>query len=242
MGLTRSEQWTLCFVVGLILSGFLLQSYRARRGEDAVWVETSPGWRPITEAPFEPGADTVRGALAGASVSDEGEEPAGTTGARMNLNTASVHELELLPGVGPSKASAIVYYRSDINGFRSIDQLLEVRGIGPKTVERLRPLLTIGEPMSPSDAPAGDREASWSQTEIQTIGIHRLGSHPASPVNINHAGFEELQSIKGIGPVLATRIMEARSRQPFRSVDELLRVKGIGPITLERMRPQVSIE
>ncbi|RJP60367.1 MAG: helix-hairpin-helix domain-containing protein [Deltaproteobacteria bacterium] len=57
---------------------------------------------------------------------------------------------------------------------------------------------------------------------------------PKSLLELNTAGKEELQSIKGIGPVLAERIIAGR---PYRTVDDLLKVKGIGPKKLKNIRP-----
>jgi competence ComEA-like helix-hairpin-helix protein len=56
----------------------------------------------------------------------------------------------------------------------------------------------------------------------------------ARGVNINHATQERLESVPGIGPALANRIIAGR---PYQSVDDLLRVSGIGERTLESMRP-----
>lgn len=61
----------------------------------------------------------------------------------VNLNTATVQQLDALPGVGPVTAAAIVAWR-DANGkFTSIDQLAEVDGIGPARLEKLRPLVRV---------------------------------------------------------------------------------------------------
>jgi competence protein ComEA len=54
---------------------------------------------------------------------------------KININTASASELESLSGVGPSKAASIIAYREANGPFSSFDQLLEVRGIGQKTIE-----------------------------------------------------------------------------------------------------------
>lgn len=62
---------------------------------------------------------------------------------RLNLNTATQAELELLPGVGPATAKKIIDFRTAKGGFRSVAQLDDVAGIGPKTMERLTPLLTV---------------------------------------------------------------------------------------------------
>jgi competence protein ComEA len=62
---------------------------------------------------------------------------------KININTASQQELELLPRVGPSMAKAIIAYRTSKGRFRSIKDLDKVDGIGPKMLERLAPLVTV---------------------------------------------------------------------------------------------------
>jgi competence protein ComEA len=58
--------------------------------------------------------------------------------AAININTASEAELETLSGIGPAKAKAIVEYRKKQGGFKSIDELENVEGIGTKTLNNLR--------------------------------------------------------------------------------------------------------
>ena len=57
---------------------------------------------------------------------------------KVSLNQATVGELETLPGIGPSKAAAIINYREEVGAFQSIDELTNVSGIGEKTLEKLR--------------------------------------------------------------------------------------------------------
>ncbi len=57
---------------------------------------------------------------------------------KVSLNDATEIELQTLPGIGPSKAAAIVKYREEIGFFQSIEELVNVRGIGAKTLENLR--------------------------------------------------------------------------------------------------------
>ena len=63
--------------------------------------------------------------------------------AAVNLNTATEAELETLNGIGPAKAKAIIEYRKKQGGFKSIDELQNVDGIGSKTLGNLRKDLTL---------------------------------------------------------------------------------------------------
>ena len=62
---------------------------------------------------------------------------------KLNLNTASVSELTILPGIGEVKAKAIVEYRTAHNGFKSIEEIMEVKGIGEKTFIKLKDLIYV---------------------------------------------------------------------------------------------------
>lgn len=63
--------------------------------------------------------------------------------ALVNLNTATSEQLQTLPGVGPVTAQRIVDYRESYGAFQSTNELLEVSGIGQKTFEQLRDLITV---------------------------------------------------------------------------------------------------
>lgn len=75
-----------------------------------------------------------------------GAAPAGAAGGEpppVDLNRATASELEALPGIGPSIASAIVEHRERAGPFASVDDLLDVPGIGPARLEELRPFVTV---------------------------------------------------------------------------------------------------
>ncbi len=69
--------------------------------------------------------------------------PSGGGPAIVNINTAGPEELDRLPGVGPATAQKIIEYRRQIGRFTSVDQLLDVRGIGPKKLEQMRPFVRL---------------------------------------------------------------------------------------------------
>ena len=64
-------------------------------------------------------------------------------GQRVDINSASVAELATLPGIGESKAKAIVEYRA-VDPFKTVDDLKKVKGIGEKTLDALRADITVG--------------------------------------------------------------------------------------------------
>ena len=61
----------------------------------------------------------------------------------VNLNAATVADLETLPGIGPALAERIIAYRTEHGGFRRVEDLLEVSGIGPKKFEDLKGRVTV---------------------------------------------------------------------------------------------------
>jgi len=83
----------------------------------------------------------------------------------------------------------------------------------------------------------------WSFSKTETsYKRYSKREQPIGIVNINYASKEELMKLKGIGLVLAERIIQYRIKHGnFRSVDELIKIKGIGPKTLEKLRPYVTV-
>jgi competence protein ComEA len=97
----------------------------------------------------KPAADTADGGTTDAS--DTGGKSSSRAGSAkfknpgdgtINLNTATAEELQKLPAVGPSTAQKILDYRQQIGRFNDISQIQDVKGIGPKKFEKMRPFLT----------------------------------------------------------------------------------------------------
>jgi competence protein ComEA len=66
-----------------------------------------------------------------------------SAGSPLNLNTATVAQLETLPGIGKSTAQRILEYREKSGGFKKIEDLMNVRGIGEKSFLKLKPLVSV---------------------------------------------------------------------------------------------------
>src|SRR5277367_4485290 len=71
----------------------------------------------------------------------------------INLNTATSEELQLVPGIGPATADKILLMRKSYGAFKSVDDLLAIRGIGAKRLEKMRKYLTTGK-VGPTSRPA----------------------------------------------------------------------------------------
>ena len=82
--------------------------------------------------------------LALAASGAQAQEPAPPApGTTLNLNSATLPQLEALPGIGRSTAERIIEYRQKNGGFKRIEDLMNVRGIGEKSFLKLKPLITV---------------------------------------------------------------------------------------------------
>lgn len=72
----------------------------------------------------------------------------------INLNTANSEELQQVPGIGPATADKILKMRKSYGPFKSVDDLLAIRGLGPKRLDKMRKYLTVGKPAAAKAAPA----------------------------------------------------------------------------------------
>lgn len=71
---------------------------------------------------------------------------------KIDINTASIQQLQLLPGIGESLAQRIVDYRSTYGAFISVTELLNVTGIGEKKFEQIKPYIEVGGNYENSDS------------------------------------------------------------------------------------------
>jgi len=77
----------------------------------------------------------------------------GSAGTPVNLNTATVAQLEALPGIGARTAERIVEHRQKHGGFKKIEDLMQVRGVGEKSFLKLKPMLTVAAAKAERPAP-----------------------------------------------------------------------------------------
>lgn len=172
---------------------------------------------------------------------------------QIDLNRADQTELLQIPGVGESLARRIEAYRLQHGAFQSVDDLRHVQGVGPTTLERLRPWL-CARPVG-TDLPAASVLVKGQRPSAQASraaipdkepraprSVSKKATPQDDPINLNQATIEELQRLPGVGPKRAQMIVDERQKRPFKSIAELRRVSGIGPKTLEKLRPYLTVE
>ena len=89
------------------------------------------------------GLATSSGLCHESSPTTRGEVAAPTVPTPVDLNAANPEQLDTLPGIGPALAARIVAYRDEHGPFTEVEQLNKVKGIGARTLEKLRPLLVL---------------------------------------------------------------------------------------------------
>jgi competence ComEA-like helix-hairpin-helix protein len=176
-----------------------------------------------------------------------------TLGLPIDLNRASAADLDAIPGLGPALAQRIVDYRQAHGPFTQIEDLMAVSGIGPQNLPKLKPYLGLGSPeaMVPPDGKApmatGESASGYhieSQEGRLPGGKSGLGpkAPPGGVVDPNLASKADLETLPGIGPVTAQRIIDyRRAHGPYKKIGDLRNVSGIGRKKLEKLKPYVAI-
>ncbi len=158
-------------------------------------------------------------------------------GETIDPNVAGDVELDRLPGVGAARALRIVQEREEHGPFTSVEDLARVPGIGPASVERLRPLLRVDRPGG--GVPIGTSVPAHAANRGPTP---RDGARSGGLIDLNRATVSQLRELPGVGPVTADRIVAYRREHGgFRTAAELMEVSGIGPRTLERIAPMIKV-
>ena len=177
-----------------------------------------------------------------ADKSKSGKEQQSASG-KVDINTASEAELEALPGIGPAIAGRIVAQRP----FKSLQDLERV-GLSASDIKKLKGKAKAGRSGTRASADAnqgerngqnsGDQKASTREQRDDSNSSAKASDadrRPEGKVDINSASEQELESLPGVGPATAKKIIAGR---PYSSKTELKQA-GIPPNTLDKIYPLV---
>ena len=145
---------------------------------------------------------------------------------RYDINTVTAQELQTIPGIGAVRAEAIVEYR-DTHKPIKVDDLINVRGIGEITLNRIRDYFSAS--VESSAHPVSERQ---NEKILDEDFRDRTKMK-----NINEATLEDLMKIRGIGQMRGESILEyLNAGDRIKNVDQLLEIRGIGPKTIENIK------
>ena len=161
---------------------------------------------------------------------------------RININTASQEELMSLPKVGFCTAARIIEYRKRHGRFSCPKELLNVKGIGPKTLVKIQDGICVGT----GSIKAGSMSIAATKSVKTTtwVGVKPTPTTVIKKVsvNINTASASELESLPCIGPGKAKAILDYRnSHGLFQTIEDITMVKGIGEKILERIKSLITV-
>lgn len=166
--------------------------------------------------------------------------------ARAEVPTSSNHNTEKAaeaPGVGEHEVNPAGRIPSGPVSTAPEPRIVERRPLGPEVPDELlapEPAVREDSPLPLAMAPAQPTVQSPSTaTEVRSKAAVQV---PNRRININSASKAELELLPGVGPALADRIIEARSKKRFANLTDVDKVRGIGPKMLEKLRDRVLFE
>jgi competence protein ComEA len=164
--------------------------------------------------------------------------PAAAATAPVDLNSASAKDLEALPGVGAATAKKIVANRP----YSSVADLSKA-GVSAKTIDKLKPLVTVGAspvPAAETKKASSEPKASKSEKKTEKKSEAKAASAApaaAGPVDLNNASEKDLEALPAVGAATAKKIIAGR---PYSSVGDLSKA-GVSKKTIEKISPLVTV-
>lgn len=146
---SRGEVWLAVVMSALVViggAGHLWLTYERLQGATVVVEAAGATMEQCDDGTTETGAASLSAAGEGRDDERVSNHRAGETAqadGRININTAQPSELQRLPGIGPALAARIVAYREAWGPFSSIEDIMEVSGIGARTFENIKDMIKV---------------------------------------------------------------------------------------------------
>ncbi|XP_073188993.1 endonuclease/exonuclease/phosphatase family domain-containing protein 1 isoform X2 [Lepidochelys kempii] len=154
---------------------------------------------------------------------------------RLNINSATEEELMTLPGITRTVAQSIVEYREYIGGFKKVEDLALVSGVGAARLEQVKFEICVSSKGSSAQHSPSSLRKDPNPEPQQYLAAARL--------NINTATPAQLMSIRGVTERIAHGIVDYRKEHgPFRSIEDLVKMDCINSSFLDKIRHQIFTE
>ncbi len=162
----------------------------------------------------------------------------------IDINTASHLELMKLPSIGEKTAKLIIDFRNK-NGHLKNEDLLDVKGIGNKTYEKILPFLKQDDEKD-SISKGNLKERKENSTNTIKDSLNRLDntvkdSKEKKKIDLNSANHNEIIQLDGVGEVIAKRIIEYRANQKFEKIEDLMKIQGISKKKFDKVKNFIEI-
>lgn len=132
-----TEEKVLAAIAGVFIVAVFVLNFLSLPSDNTINMEETPLLSTRSARASQAAASS--GASESRSTAGVQSKPVG----KININTASKEELDLLPGIGEAKAQAIIDYREANGPFTSLEELMEVKGIGKATFDGLKDFITL---------------------------------------------------------------------------------------------------
>ncbi|CAC5357515.1 Endonuclease/exonuclease/phosphatase family domain-containing protein 1 [Mytilus coruscus] len=164
----------------------------------------------------------------------------------ININYAAEEEMMTLPGINRVTAQNIIEYRKQIGGFKKVEDLALVSGVGAAKLNTIRNevCVSVKRMMSATEGNSGGSSLSGSNKDLEVFTNDSVKKKNGNAkMNINSSNVFQLMKINGVRQSLAENIVTYRDKKgPFKSIDDLVKVKGIGNSILSAIRYQVCLD
>jgi len=149
--------------------------------------------------------------------------------ALIDINSASQKDLESLPGVGPATAKKIIAGRP----YATVADLAKA-GVSAKTIDKITPLITVGAAVAPAVvSPATTKPPKGAASTAGAV----TAASSATLLDLNTASEKDLESLPGVGPATAEKIIAGR---PYTTVADLAKA-GVSAKTIDKITPLVTV-
>lgn len=161
----------------------------------------------------------------------------------LDINSCSADELICIDGIGPIIADRIINYRIDNGGFYSVEEIMNVKGIGTLTFHKISPYIYADTSRLPPKTETTKETTTKYTTVKETTSLTTTSVTVINPVNLNKATISDLMTLPGINQELAQNIISFRDNQItyFSDIYELLYVDGITKSIFQQIQSYVYV-